>query len=265
MVDVHDAPVLDLRDVTWLADDRVILDAITWRIDPGQHWAILGPNGAGKTTLLNLACGYLWPNGGGTILRNGEDLLDLRELRRGIGWVTSSLALQIPRCEQVLHTVLSGALAQVGYIEWEPPTDHDLAHARLCLDQLGCLHLADRRFGTLSQGEQQKVLIARARMNKPMLVILDEPCAGMDPGARERFLASIQRLATTDCTLSLVFVTHHIEEIMPAFSQTLVLKDGRIVRQGATADVLQSAVLQEIYGVPMHIRECQGRYWPMCK
>ena len=130
MVDVHDVPVLDLRDVTWLADDRVILDAITWRIDPGQHWAILGPNGAGKTTLLNLACGYLWPNGGGTILRNGEDLLDLRELRRGIGWVTASLALQIPRCEQVLHTVLSGQFAQVGYIEWEPPSDDDLAHAR---------------------------------------------------------------------------------------------------------------------------------------
>lgn len=261
---MQNAPVLDIRDVTWRANGRVILDSITWRIDPGQHWAVLGPNGAGKTTLLNLACGYLWPNGGGTILRSGQDLVDLRELRRSIGWVTASLAMQIPRHERVLHTVLSGALAHVGYIEWEPPTQSDLAHAREYLDRLGCLHLADRRFGTLSQGEQQKVLIARARMTRPMLVILDEPCAGMDPGARERFLASIQDLAATGGSLSLVFVTHHIEEIMPAFSRTLVLKDGRIVRQGATADVLQPAVLQEIYGVAIQAREYKGRYWPMC-
>ncbi len=264
MTDGNAVPVLDLRDVTWLADDRVILDAITWRVAPGEHWAILGPNGAGKTTLLRLACGYVWPNGGGRILRGGAELVDLRELRRSIGWVTSSLALQIPRDELVRHTVLSGQSAQIGYIEWDPPSEDDLAHARICLDQLGVLHLADRRFGTLSQGEQQKVLIARARMSRPLLIILDEPCAGMDPGARERFLSSIQDLATTQQDLSLVFVTHHIEEIMPAFSKTLVLKAGRIIRQGPTADVLQPAVLQEIYGVPMHIHPCAGRYWPVC-
>ena len=261
---MNDVPVLDIRDVTWLADDRAILDAVTWRVDRGEHWAILGPNGAGKTTLLNLACGYIWPNGGGRVLRNGQDLLDLRELRCSIGWVTSTLPFQIPRHEKVLHTVLSGEFAQVGYIEWAPPSDRDLSHARTCLDQLGCLQLADRCFGTLSQGEQQKVLIARARMSKPMLVILDEPCAGMDPGARERFLASIQDLATRQQDLCLVFVTHHIEEIMPAFGKTLVIKDGRIVRQGPTADVLQPSVLQEIYGVPMQIKECRGRYWPIC-
>ena len=256
--------VLDLRDVTYLADGRAILDAITWRISRGEHWAILGPNGAGKTTLLKLACGYIWPNGGGVILRNGEDLVDLRELRRSIGWVTASLALRIPAEEKVLHTVLSGEFAQLGYIEWEPPSEDDLAHARMCLEQLGCLHLALRQFGTLSQGEQQKVLIARARMSRPMLVILDEPCAGMDPGAREQFLSSIQDLATNQQDLCLVFVTHHIEEIMPAFGKTLVLKGGRIVRQGATREVLQPSVLQEIYGVPMRIYECKSRYWPIC-
>jgi iron complex transport system ATP-binding protein len=261
---VSDIPVLDLRDVTWLADGRTILDRITWRVERGEHWAILGPNGAGKTTLLRLACGYIWPNGGGRILRNGEELVDLRELRRSIGWVTSSLALQVPASEQVLHTVLSGESAQVGYIEWEPPTEDDLAHARTCLEQLDVLHLEDRRFGTLSQGEQQKVLIARARMTRPMLIILDEPCEGMDPGARETFLASIQDLAARQQDLSLVFVAHHIEEIMPAFGRTLVLKEGRIVRQGCTRDVLQEGVLQEIYGVPMRIRECKGRFWPMC-
>jgi len=244
-------------------DGRVILDRITWCVRRGEHWAILGPNGAGKTTLLRLACGSIWPNGGGRILRNGEDLVDLRELRRSIGWVTSSLALQIPAGERVLHTVLSGQFAQVGYIEWEPPAEDDLSHARMCLDALGVLHLEDRRFGTLSQGEQQKVLIARARMTRPMLIILDEPCEGMDPGAREMFLASIQELAARQQGLSLVFVAHHIEEIMPAFGRALVLKDGRIVRQGPTPDVLQASVLQEVYGVPVQIRHCKNRYWPL--
>ncbi len=156
-----DVPVLDLSEVTWRADGRVILDAITWRVGRGEHWAILGPNGAGKTTLLRLACGYIWPNAGGRVLRNGQDLLDLRELRRSIGWVTSSLALQVPAREPVLHTVLSGKDAQVGYIEWEPRAEPDVAHARVCLERLGVLHLAEQPFGTLSQGEQQKVLIAR--------------------------------------------------------------------------------------------------------
>jgi iron complex transport system ATP-binding protein len=260
---VNDGAVLDFRDVTWLADGREILHRITWCVRRGEHWAILGPNGAGKTTLLRLACGYLWPNGGGRILRNGEELVDLRELRRRIGWVTSSLASQIPAGERVLHTVLSGEFAQVGYIEWEPPTEDQLAHARTCLDQLGVRHLEGRRFGTLSQGEQQKVLIARARMTRPMLVVLDEPCEGMDPGTRELFLASIQDLAVRERDLSLVLVVHHIEEIMPAFRRTLVLRDGRIVTQGATHDVLREAVLQEVYGVPVQIRHCGRRYWPV--
>ncbi len=260
---VSDVPILDLRDVTWLADDRAILHQITWCVRRGEHWAILGPNGAGKTTLLRLACGYIWPNGGGRILRNGEELVDLRELRRGIGWVTSSLALQIPAGERVLHTVLSGEFAQVGYIEWEPPTEDELAHARMCLEQLGVLHLEGRQFGTLSQGEQQKILIARARMTRPMLIILDEPCEGMDPGARETFLASIQDLAARQQDLGLVFVAHHIEEIMPAFSRTLVLKAGRIVLQGPTPEVLQASVLQEVYGVPIQIHHCKKRYWPI--
>ncbi len=179
--------------------------------------------------------------------------------------MSNTLSIQIPRDERVIHTVLSGEFAQVGFIDWEPVTEDDYGRARLHLDELACLHLADRQFGTLSQGEQQKVLIARARMTRPMLIILDEPCAGMDPGARERFLASIQELATRQTGLSLVFVTHHIEEIMPAFTRTLVLKAGKVVRQGDTRTVLQPALLQEIYGAVMDIEQCQGRYWPMCR
>ncbi len=160
---------LDLREVTYAINGRKILDAVSWVVEPGEHWAILGPNGAGKTTLLRIVCGYLWPNGGGQIYRKGETLLDLFELRRSIGWVTSTLTASIPMRETVLDTVISGKYAQVGFWEysWEPLTERDFERARHYLEELGCGELSRRTFGSLSQGEQQKVLICRARMTEP--------------------------------------------------------------------------------------------------
>jgi len=171
---------IDLRNVTYRIGTKRILNDISWRINRGEHWAVLGPNGSGKTTLLRMVCGYLWPNDGGRILRNGQALLDLRELRRGIGWVSCSLCTQIPPSELVLHTVISGKFAQIGlWPEWLAGLEGQvLEQARLHLGELDCAGLADRRFETLSQGEQQKLLIARARMARPFMIILDEPCAG---------------------------------------------------------------------------------------
>ncbi len=125
--------------------------------------------------------------------------------------------------------------------------------------------MSAREFGTLSQGEQQKVLIARARMTRPYLIILDEPCAGMDPGAREKFLGSLQRLGGTKKIPALIYVTHHIEEIMPLFRRTLVMRDGRVLYAGATATVLKSDVLKELYGVSLSVMRRKGRYWPVVK
>ena len=243
-------PALELRDVSYEADGIRIVHGVSWSVVRGEHWAVLGPNGAGKTTLLRIAGGYIWPNAGGQVLRDGEPLVDLRRLRRRIGWVSSHLVERIPKREPVLNTVLSGKFAQLGLkpMPWDRPSASDSVRAAELLDRLGCADLIEKHFGVLSQGEQQKVLIARALMVEPLMIILDDPCAGLDPGAREKFLSTIESLAGTHDAPSLIMVTHHIEEIMPAFERTLVMAEGRIVHCGETDSVLQASVLEQLYG-----------------
>jgi len=261
---VKKTPALELRDVSYVANGKKILDSINWTVQYGEHWAILGPNGSGKTTLLKLASGYLWPNAGGVVLRKGEELTHLPELRKSIGWVTAQLASDIPPQEKALNTVVSGKFAQIGYLGgfWGQASRSDYARARGYLKELGCDQLREQEFGTLSQGEQQKVLIARARMTRPYLIILDEPCAGMDPGARENFLAALNKIGKQKKLPALIFVTHHIEEILPLFRNTLVLRDGKVVHAGPTHRVLKRDVLKKLYGISLAIMKRKGRYWP---
>ena len=259
------SPLIELDDVAFHIDGQPIVAGLNWRLEAGQRWAVLGPNGSGKTTLLRIATGYLWPTAG-VVRRLGRQLIDLGTLRRSIGWISAELVAQIPNGELARDTVVSGRFAQIGLknLEWLRPTSDDRAQADYRLAQLGCQDLADRPFGVLSQGEKQKVLIARARMAEPVLLILDEPCAGMDPGARERMLATIQAVAEDDCRLTIVLVTHHVEEIMPAFTHTMVMSGGRIVTMGATTDVVTAEKLGEIYGVSIsEMVESAGRHWPI--
>ena len=261
-----DHPLLELRDVTYALNGRKILNAISWAVEQGDHWAILGPNGAGKTTLLRIVCGYLWPNGGGEVRRKGQKMLDLRELRKSIGWVTSTLTKDIPRWEPVLYTVLSGKFAQVGYVNWgrRNPFKKDLMLSQQYLEEMGCGGLARMPFGDLSQGEQQRVLIARARMAAPYLIILDEPCAGLDPKGREVFLASLENLGKQKTSPGLVYVTHHLEEIMPIFQKTMIIKEGQVIGYGQTADLLKAQTIRRLYGLSVRIVKRSGRYWPIC-
>jgi iron complex transport system ATP-binding protein len=264
---VKKTPAFELRNVSYVGNGKTILDSINWTVQQGDHWALLGPNGSGKTTLLKIACGYLWPNAGGSVRRKGKALINLPELRKSIGWVTSSLPAQIPLQEKVVWTVVSGKFAQVGY--WQgfgvAASKKDYSQAERYLAQMGCADLRDEEFGVLSQGEQQKVLIARARMTRPYLIVLDEPCAGMDPGAREKFLATLGAMGKHKRIPSLIYVTHHVEEILPLFGKTLVLKEGRALYSGATRAVLKPDVLQELYGVPLQIIKRKGRHWPVVK
>ncbi len=260
-----DAPIIELDHVGYRQHAIDILVDVSWRLDRGEHWAVLGPNGCGKTTMLRIACGYLWPTSG-TVRRLGKELLDLRELRRSIGWVAADLPAQIPPDERAVETVVSGKYAQVGLkrLGNVQPAAADFAAARALLDHMDCAALADKPFGVLSQGERQQTLVARARMVDPLLIVLDEPCAGMDPGVRERFLAWLDGKAASAASCALVFVTHHVEEIMPRFEHALLMQSGRILAAGSTDEVVTAERLAEVYGVAVdRIERSASRLWPI--
>jgi iron complex transport system ATP-binding protein len=242
-----------------------ILADINWRIEHGQHWAVLGPNGSGKTTLLKIACGYLWPTSG-RVLRLGEGLVDLSELRRSIGWISADLVSQIPTRDSGLETVVTGRLAQIGLKRFPVggPTKADFADAAGELARLGCEALAEKPFGVLSQGERQQVLIARARMAGPLLLVLDEPCAGMDPGVRERFLSWLNKRVTEPTSPTVVMVTHHVEEIVPGIRNTLILCNGRLHSAGPTKQVVTREAIETVYDTRLaRIEHSDGRLWPI--
>jgi iron complex transport system ATP-binding protein len=257
-----------------------ILSDIDWRIERGQHWAVSGPNGSGKTTLLRIACGYLWPTSG-RVLRLGRELLDLIELRRSIGWISSEMLNRIPASDTGLETVVTGRLAQVGLKLFPTggPTEEDFRDATRELALLGCEALAKKPFGVLSQGERQQVLIARARMAKPLLLVLDEPCAGMDPGVRERFLQWLEERLEDESRMTndeflpqssphrsptTILVTHHIEEIVPSIKNALILHGGRTYSTGAPEDVITRRTIETVYDTRLsRIEHSGGRLWPI--
>lgn len=258
-------PLIEIQHVDYTQGTTEILRDVSWQLDAGAHWAILGPNGSGKTTLLKIACGYVWPSAG-TVLRGGEQLVDLREWRKRIGWISSELVAQVPKKDTAVETVVTGRTAQVGlrYLPTFYPTEAEFAEARARLDSIGCAALADKPFGVLSQGERQQVLFARATMAEPVLLVLDEPCAGMDPGVRERFLHWLDgQLAESDGP-STLFVTHHVEEIMPSVEQTLIIREGQIVQQGTTGEVVTQSIIESAYNIKLaELRESGGRRWPI--
>lgn len=258
-------PLVELENIQYTQAGVAILRDVTWKLDVGRHSAILGPNGSGKTTLLKIACGFDWPSGG-CVRRDGQELIDLREWRKQVGWISCDLVAKVPKRDKAIETVVTGRTAQVGlrYLPTFHPTEDQFAKARERLASIGCEGLVDKPFGVLSQGERQQVLFARAQMANPRLLVLDEPCAGMDPGVRERFLHWLNsQLATPDGPTTLL-VTHHVEEIVPTVGRTLVMRKGRIASQGPTERVVTQATIESAYDTRLlELREAGGRRWPI--
>jgi iron complex transport system ATP-binding protein len=239
--------------------EAVILDRIDWRVERGQHWAILGANGSGKTSLLSALTGYLPPTAGSiAVLGESYGRSDWRALRTHIGMVSSSVHQLMAGHETALETVVGGKFAQIGY--WGEIAPADRLRALAILKRIESGHLRDRPWRFLSQGERQRVLIGRALMAAPKLLILDEPCAGLDPVAREHFVQFLERLARRRGAPTMVLVTHHVEEIMPVFSHVLLLKAGAVLAAGEKRRVLTSAMLSRAFEGPLRLARRHGRY-----
>ncbi|MBB3112029.1 iron complex transport system ATP-binding protein [Paenibacillus phyllosphaerae] len=253
-------PVIDIQGIYYRSGANELLRNIHWTLHKGQHWALLGLNGSGKTTLLNIITGYIWPTQGSvSVLGHRYGEVDLRELRRSIGWVSSSLQEKLYAGDRAQHVVISGKYASIGL--YERLTEEELAKAELLMRTLGCGHLWDREYRTCSQGEKQKLLIARALMADPRLLILDEPCNGLDLFSREKLLDSINALAAAPDSPSLIYVTHHTEEILPAFGHTLLLRRGEVFESGETASMLTADVLSGFFEAPVAVEEHDDRIY----
>jgi iron complex transport system ATP-binding protein len=249
-----------LEDVTLIRQQRRILDQISWKIEPGQHWVVLGANGSGKTTLLQLLAGYFWPSRGSiTVLGEQFGRTDLRELRKKIGWVGSFLQVQIPPRQRAMDFIVSGKFASIGI--FESPSTEDYAAAEEVAERLDCREILETPYCVLSQGEKQRALIARALIHRPELLILDEPCAGLDLVAREQLLQRLEELGRNNGGPTMIFVTHHLEEIMPVWSHVLLLKKGRCLAQGEKPRMLASDLLSETFDLPILLDTDGIRYW----
>lgn len=251
---------LEFTDVVVRREGRNIVDHVTWQVADDQRWVVLGPNGAGKTTLLQLADTLMHPTGG-TVTVLGETLgrTDVFELRPRIGFASSAMAKRVPRDETVLNTVLTAAYSVLG--RWNEEYENiDERRALRVLGEWKLDHLADRTFGTLSDGEQKRVQIARAVMTDPELLLLDEPTASLDLGSREELLALLGGYASSPTTPAMVMVTHHVEEIPVGFTHVLLIRDGAIVAAGPLAETLTAEALTEAFGMPIVLTSDDGRY-----
>ena len=253
------APVLAVENLRIERGETTVLDGVSWRVERGEHWVILGANGSGKTSLLAALTAYVTPTHGSIeLLGKCYGASDWRELRKSLGIVSSSVRQMMADAEPALESIISGKYAMIDF--WGRATKSDRAAAARILRQIECTHLAERPWRVLSQGERQRVLIGRALMARPRLLILDEPCAGLDPVAREGFLQFIERLGRRRGAPALVLVTHHLEEVMPVFSHVLLLKKGRVLAAGAKAEALTSSLLSRVFDARVEIDAAEDRY-----
>jgi iron complex transport system ATP-binding protein len=252
--------VIYLENVDVIRDGKKILDQITWLVSPGERWVVLGPNGAGKTTMIQICAARMYPSAGRAFLLT--ELLgrvDVSELRTRIGLASAALSDHIPFDEEAVNVVLTAAWAVTG--RWRERYDMwDETRARSLLNALGIAALAQRSFGTLSEGERKRVQIARALMPDPELLILDEPAAGLDVGAREDLVSRLGRVFQDASGPASILVTHHVEEIPVGATHALLLKAGKVVASGELAEVLRDDLMSEAFDISLRLERSAGRW-----
>lgn len=259
-INVPGAEVFRCRNVAVRRGVKLLLSDLNWTVCAHERWVILGPNGAGKTTLLQLAAAQLFPTIGEVDLL-GEELgaVDLGELRPRIGWASSAILSNLPPAESVENVVLTGAYGVTGRWREKYELVDEFRRTQL-LKSWGLEPLAKRTFGTLSEGERKRTLIARALMSNPELLLLDEPGAGLDLGGREDLVQRLTLLAIDGNAPAQVLVTHHVEEIPPGFTHALLLRAGQVVAQGLLAQTLTSEALSQTFDMPIALMQTAGRF-----
>lgn len=254
---------LILKNVRLWRKDTIILKDINWSVEQGEHWAILGPNGSGKTSLIMAVSGYL-PFGGGKIflIDGWIGRVNLIEQRKKIGVVSQSISEYIAKNVPFitpLELVLSGLFGSLRLVD--PVAEKDRARALKILTEIGCADLVGKPFHVLSTGERQRCILARSRMAQNKLILLDEPCAGLDLGARERFLHSVNIMTRGKDAPTTIFITHHPEEIVAGISHVLLIREGELVAVGPKSDVMTAELLSKTFNLPLRVVSDNGRYW----
>lgn len=259
-VPVSEQPVLAFRSVGLTLGSRPALVEVDWEVDAGERWVVLGPNGSGKTSLARLAAGYLHPTSGLVeVLGHRSGRVDLRQLRQRIGFQSGALSAMLRPGVLVEDVVMSAKHAALE-TWWHEYGAADRARALDLLRRMGCGHLVGRPLGTASDGERQRVALARTLMTEPDLVVLDEPAAGLDLGGREALLARLADLAGEPTAPPTILVTHHVEEIPPGFTHALLLRGGRVLEAGPLEETIRGTSLSSCFGVPVCVERRRGRY-----
>jgi len=257
--------LLQLRDVSFIRESRHLIQDVTWDIRAGENWILFGRNGAGKTMLLELITGYL-QSSGGRIRRFEKGYADgssIRDLRRRIGYVSTPLASMIPENEPLIDVIIGGVDASAGL--WRRPLAAEVERAIGLLGEIGMADRSRDPFRILSDGERQKILMLRAMISDPDILILDEPSRGLDLTSREELLAAMQALFEKKQGVSIIYVTHHTDEIISLFTKIMILSDGRVFFCGGIEEGLKGRVLSEVFTRDIEVVRMDGRYYTVVK
>jgi len=249
--------LIQIKNATIYRQDTLVLNSMNWTMRSGEHWALVGNNGSGKTTLLKLIFGELLPIDGGSVhWFNSRTWNGLADIREQVGYVSAEYQENYDRNVTGREAVESGFFASIGL--WQKANARQKQRAEECLHLLEIEHLSQKPLRSMSYGEARRVLLTRALVHRPTLLVPDEPCSGLDIPTHERFLERLQKLSRKT---QMIYVTHHIEEILPATTHVLYLKDGTIFRQGNKNSMLQDKILSQALGHPLTLHKNNGRYW----